>query len=90
MDKEPKRVVCDFSYKKQHFLTFYGHVYIHLYYFKICFVKFDVVELNDFWSKANVEVKGVNLLVVLLLDGDTVAAFTIKSLDKKKIWKKKL
>lgn len=63
---------------------------MYIYYLRICFVKVDVVELNDFWSKANVEVKGVNLLVVLLLDGDTVAAFTIKSLDKKKIWKKKL
>jgi hypothetical protein len=58
---------------------------MHIYYFKISFVKVDVVELNDFWSKANVEVKGVNLLVVFLLDEGTVVAFTIKSLDKKKI-----
>ena len=86
MDKDPKGVVCDFSYKKQHFWTFYDCRY----YFKISFVKVEVVELNDFWSKENVEVKGVNLLVVFLLDGDTVVAFTIKSLDKKKIWKKKL
>ena len=87
MDKDPEGVVSNFSYKKQHFLTLRQ---FREFYFKISFVNVDVVELNDFWSKAKVEVKGVNLFVVFWLEGDKVVAFTTNSLDKKKTWKKKL